>query len=69
MSMIENLEEIKSKGMDAFLKQQEEKYKCADCSGVICTHNGLCLTCKMDMFKTKKTYCWDNEDKYIKDKK
>lgn len=37
MSMIENLKEIKSKGMINFLKNQEKKWICK--KGVVCIHN------------------------------
>lgn len=47
MSMIENLEFIRDKGMKEFLKQQKEKYICPECGGVICVHNGLCYSCKI----------------------
>jgi len=45
MSMIENLEYIRDKGIDNFLNQQEKKYKCPECGGVICVHNGICYSC------------------------
>jgi hypothetical protein len=45
MSMIENLEFIRDHGMDEFLRQQEKKYKCQDCGGVICVHNEICYSC------------------------
>jgi len=45
MSMIKNLEYIRDKGMKEFLKSQEEKYKCQNCQGVICVHNGKCYSC------------------------
>jgi catechol 2,3-dioxygenase-like lactoylglutathione lyase family enzyme len=45
MSMIENLEYIRDNGIDKFLKIQEEKYKCSECGGVICVHNGKCYSC------------------------
>jgi len=45
MSMIENLEYIRDKGMAEFLKSQEEKYKCPKCLNVLCVHNGKCYTC------------------------
>ncbi|KYK23775.1 hypothetical protein AYK21_06390 [Thermoplasmatales archaeon SG8-52-2] len=45
MSMIENLEYIRDDGIDKFLKRQEEKYKCSECGGVICVHNGKCYSC------------------------
>jgi len=46
MSMIENLKNIRNNGMDKFLKQQEIKYQCQDCGGVLCVHNGICYSCK-----------------------
>lgn len=45
MSMIENLEFIRDNGIKEFLKQQEKKYKCPDCNGVICVHNKICYSC------------------------
>jgi len=45
MSMIENLEFIKENGIKLFLRQQEEKYKCPECGGVICVHNNKCYNC------------------------
>ena len=47
MSMIKNLEFIKENGIDLFLKQQEEKYKCPNCCGVICIHNKICYNCEI----------------------
>jgi len=45
MSMIDNLKFIKENGIKKFLKSQEEKYKCSECGGVICVHNGKCYEC------------------------
>ena len=45
MSMINNLESIRDNGMDNFLKQQEKIYKCPECGGTICVHNGFCYNC------------------------
>jgi hypothetical protein len=45
MSMIENLEFIKKNGMKKFLDQQEKKYKCKKCDGVICVHDNKCYEC------------------------
>jgi len=42
MSMIENLEAIRDKGMAAFLREQKEKYTCSDCGGTISVHDGEC---------------------------
>jgi hypothetical protein len=46
MSMIENLKYIRDKGINNFLKQQEKKYKCDECGGIICVHNGVCYSCE-----------------------
>ena len=46
MSMIDNLEYIRDNGMDKFLKQQEKKYKCPECGGVICVHTRKCYSCE-----------------------
>jgi hypothetical protein len=45
MSMVENLKEIKEKGMEKFLKKQREKYKCSECGDVVSVHNGMCYSC------------------------
>jgi len=46
MSLIENLYEIKNEGVDKFLENQKEKYKCSKCGGVICVHNKKCYDCE-----------------------
>lgn len=46
MSMIKNLEYIRDKGMEDFLKQQEKTYRCPECGGVICVHNKICYSCE-----------------------
>jgi hypothetical protein len=46
MSEIENLLFIKEKGINTFLKSQQEKYTCPKCSGVICVHDQVCFSCK-----------------------
>ena len=60
MSMIENLRAIKEKGMEEFLKGQEEKWKCPECGEMICCHNGLCYNCDLDKLKVKKKYEWES---------
>jgi hypothetical protein len=45
MSMVENLKELKEKGMDGFLKSQAEKYSCPTCGDVVCVHDGKCYSC------------------------
>ena len=58
LSMLDNLESIRGHGMDEFLRQQEQKWRCPDCGGVICCHNGLCLSCNIDTLKQNKKYRW-----------
>jgi len=46
MSMVENLQEIRRRGIEAFLERQQAKYRCARCGGVVCVHNGRCYDCE-----------------------
>jgi hypothetical protein len=61
MSMIENLLAVNEHGMQKFLEMEEEKWRCPECEGVICCHNGLCLNCQLDRLLQNKKYRW-NED-------
>jgi len=45
MSMIENLEGIKSIGLQAFIANEKKRWRCNKCGGVICVHRGYCLVC------------------------
>ena len=56
MSMIENLEAIKTNGMESFLKSQKEKWRCPVCKGVICCHHNLCLACDIQKLKNNKSH-------------
>ena len=61
MSMIENLKFIQTNGISQFLKQEEERWKCPDCGGVICCHNGICYSCGLEKLKNKKyLYRWED---------
>ena len=62
MSMIENLKYIKENGMAGFLKKEEEKWRCPTCSGVICCHSGLCITCSLDKLLANKQYRWGEDE-------
>jgi len=60
MSMIENLGYIKKNGMKQFLESQKDKWRCPDCNGVICCHNGICFNCGLDTLREKKNrYRWE----------
>ena len=45
MSMIENLEFIKEKGLSSFVEKENERWRCKKCGGVICVHRGYCYQC------------------------
>ncbi len=45
MSMVENQKTLKTEGMDQFLEQQAEKYRCPSCGDVVCVHDGKCYGC------------------------
>ncbi len=63
MSMIDNLRSIQEKGLDAFLREQEKEWACGQCGEhLVCCHNGLCLSCEMDVLKANKRYRWGEQD-------
>ncbi|MGY5859119.1 MAG: DUF3795 domain-containing protein [Candidatus Thorarchaeota archaeon] len=45
MSMIENLNFIKTHGIQKFLENQKEKYSCPECGATTCVHTNRCYTC------------------------
>jgi len=59
MSMIDNLKFIKDHGIERFLGNEAVKWRCPECGGVICCHNGLCLSCGLDKLLQHKKYRWD----------
>jgi len=62
MSMIENLEYIKDNGINKFLEREQEKWRCPECGGVICCHNGICFNCGLDKLRQKKQrYRWEEK--------
>lgn len=62
MSMIENLNYLKENGMPEFLAKEAEKWRCPECGGVICCHNGICYTCGLEKLKNKKRkYRWTDD--------
>ena len=62
MSMIENLECIRGNGINEFLKREQEKWRCPECGGVICCHNGICFNCGLDRLRQKKQkYRWEDK--------
>jgi len=45
MSMIENLEYIRSRGMEAFLENEKTRWACSSCGSIITVHRENCPTC------------------------
>ena len=61
MSMIENLQSIKTNGITKLLEEQEKKWECPNCGGVICCHNGICFDCGLDGLRNKRNlYRWED---------
>jgi hypothetical protein len=59
-SMIENLEYIRDSGIQDFLTREAAKWRCPDCGGVICCHNGVCFSCGPEKLRGRKTvYRWE----------
>ena len=45
MSMIENLKSIRDIGLDEFVANERERWKCPGCGKVICVHKKNCIYC------------------------
>jgi uncharacterized protein DUF3795 len=61
-SFIENLTFIKRHSLSAFIERENVKWRCPQCDGVLCCHNGVCFNCGVDILRTKKKlYRWEDE--------
>lgn len=58
MSMIQNLEQIRTKGVEPFLAAQAEQWRCSRCGGNISCHIGLCLACDLEKWRQNRKYRW-----------
>ena len=45
MSMVENLVQIQTLGVRRFLENEQERWKCPSCGGIVCVHNRTCYAC------------------------
>ncbi|NNK95885.1 MAG: DUF3795 domain-containing protein [Desulfobacterales bacterium] len=45
MSVKNNLENIRKKGIDKFIEEQYEEHSCSQCDGFKSVHNGQCFSC------------------------
>ena len=62
MSMLKNLDAIREHGIEGFLQGEEDRWRCPDCGGTICCHNGICFDCGLERLKAKRyRYRWDGE--------
>ena len=60
MSMIENLELIRDRGVEGFLEKERERWGCPRCGGTVCCHNGLCFSCGIDELRGRRQrYRWE----------
>jgi hypothetical protein len=46
MSMIENLTSINKLGIQEFVKQENQKWRCRQCGEVLCVHKPECSFCR-----------------------
>ena len=44
-SPIQNIRDIREKGMEAFLLKEREKWSCRECGAPISVHSGICSGC------------------------
>ena len=51
MSMIENLAYIKDHGLEEFVKNEQDKWKCKVCGAGLSVHREFCLNCKTEINK------------------
>ena len=45
MSPVDNLKQIKELGLKNFIQEEEKKWACKKCGGIICVHTGKCANC------------------------
>lgn len=48
MSMRDNLQAIRGKGVEAFAESERERWACPECGGVQCVHIAECIYCGHD---------------------
>lgn len=44
-SFIDNLISVRDNGLDKFIRDEKNKYKCTRCGDTICIHNKKCYSC------------------------
>ena len=51
--LVDNLKRIKEIGVEKWLKEQENKWKCSECGGNFCIHDYECIDCRKKFSKNK----------------
>jgi hypothetical protein len=51
ISLIQNLKEIKEKGITSFLSLEMERWKCSNCGSSLSVHSDRCLSCNQEYKK------------------
>jgi hypothetical protein len=51
MSMLENLLNIKKNGIRKFVDNEQKRWKCPKCEGIVTCHGGICFSCDYVKFK------------------
>ena len=54
VNLIKNVERMKKIGVEKWLKEQAEFYKCPECGGEICLHDRECYDCGLEHDPNKK---------------
>lgn len=53
MSMLENLAHIREYGMEDFLRQQQRRFTCPVCGGIVCVHRAACPSCHTALWQSE----------------
>src|SRR5574341_727420 len=56
MSMLENLENIKSLGIRSFVNRERERWACPKCGELLCVHKEYCLSCGRRWIRYEKQF-------------
>lgn len=54
MSMIDNLQFIKEKGIELFIEDQIKQWSCDKCGELICCHINTCISCELKLSRNNQ---------------
>lgn len=49
ISLLDNLERIRTIGIEKFMIRESEKWTCPNCGGIICQHTKICSKCHLEV--------------------